>query len=109
MTTSWRQRVTNDELEAIRKRDAADWPTVEALEAVAHHCPDDKELRDAIFMVRDRRTLIREYERVSAELDKACGVLKTMLIADATHNRDLWIKTWAKVPALTAGVKLEAP
>jgi len=42
------------------------------------------------------------------ERDEALQVLKTMLVADLTRDRDLWIKTWAKVPTMTAGVLLNA-
>lgn len=43
-----------------------------------------------------------------AKMADALGVLKTMLVADMTRDRDMWIKAWAKVPALTAGVSIDA-
>ena len=51
------------------------------------------------------RSRLAAAERVR---DEALVTLKVMLVADMTRNRDLWIKTWAKVPALTTGVQIDA-
>ena len=56
------------DLDAIRARDAADMEVLPGLEAYAQHV-DDKELRNAIHMVRDRRALLAHVDALAAERD----------------------------------------
>lgn len=65
-------------------------------------------LGDVRLTIAQQDDLCDDYDALAARLAEALGVLKTMLVADMTRDRDLWIKTWAKVPDLTKGVSLDS-
>lgn len=64
------------DLDAIRKRDAADMEILPALEDTAL-CIDDEELRNAIHMVRDRNGLLTYIDKLREAAGKVtchrCG------------------------------------
>lgn len=64
--------MTNDELEAIQARDAADYPAAEVLRKLAGVAGNgDPEMQATIDMIADRRALLREVDRLLALLHSA--------------------------------------
>ena len=65
--------MTNEEMEAIRARDAADYPAAEVLRKLAGVAGNgDPEMQATIDMIADRRALLAAYDALAAAARKVC-------------------------------------